>query len=41
MREKAQAEPLRRSDATHIAIACIGKVAVFLIWRRIQPLGHT
>ena len=39
MREKAQVEPLRRSDATHVAIACIGKVAAFVIWRRIQPLG--
>ena len=41
MREKAQAEPLRRNDATQIAIACIGKVAAFVIWRRIQLLAHT
>lgn len=41
MREKARTEPLRRNDATHVAIAGIGKVAAFVIRRRIQPLAHT
>lgn len=38
---EVRAEPLRLNNATHVAIACIGKVAAFVIWRRIQPLAHT